>query len=336
MKFKPQSHLTLVDPDDPEDVVHSNSAPDTSDGRIKTRKPSPKSTGKSKPSAASMESELTRPTLATLLAGFKTPDGKPKYGMIQGKPVIFIDVKTVLTDESEKFQDKLLCDGLIFNSGDTCVSSCTFCYVPEAMIKLHKDKLDEFNRETGLNLDLSQVVIRRRGFLDVLKKQLLKPDGSRIYDYPHDHRVLYSSTLVDGLLARLEQADSPVGEKSGIIESHLRPVLETVPEELQVECWKNVTENIPAGGKLTATHVKKEAKRFLKKKGIETKKKIAANPDNRAITRTSLTKLEADLSRLMSEERYRLLLDQLLDLIEDASTNGESAGPGHEPAQELA
>jgi DNA repair photolyase len=145
----------------------------------------------------SSDSELTRPSLATLLANFKTPDGKPKYGMIAGKPVIFIDVKTVLNDESEKFHDKLLCDGLTMNAGDLCVFTCTFCYVPEAMIKLHSARLAEFNRETGLNLGLDQVVIRRRGFLDVLKKQLLNPDGSRIYDDPNDNRVLYSSTLVD-------------------------------------------------------------------------------------------------------------------------------------------
>jgi DNA repair photolyase len=144
-----------------------------------------------------MESELTRPSLASLLASIRTLDGKPKYGMIAGKPVIFIDVKTVLTDQSDKFQDKQLCDGLTMNAGDVCAFDCTFCYVPEAMIKLHKDKLDEFNRETGLNLDLSQVVIRRRGFLEVLKRQLLHTDGSRIYSDPNDNRVLYSSTLVD-------------------------------------------------------------------------------------------------------------------------------------------
>jgi DNA repair photolyase len=142
------------------------------------------------------ENEITRPSLASL-ASFKTPDGKPKYSIISGKPVIFIDVKSVLNDESDKFHDKLLCDGLTMNAGDTCVFSCTFCYVPEAVVKLHKYRLAEFNRETGLNLDLSQVVIRRRGFLDVLKRQLLKPDGSRIYNDPNDQRVLYSSTLVD-------------------------------------------------------------------------------------------------------------------------------------------
>jgi DNA repair photolyase len=153
-------------------------------------------TPKSNP-AESNDSEVTQPGLATLLACFTTPDGKPKYGIIAGKPVIFIDVKTVLTVESEKFQDKLLCDGLTMNAGDACVFSCTFCYVPEAMLKLHSAKLAEFNRETGLSLGLEEVVIRRRRFLDVLKKQLLHTDGSRIYDDPNDNRVLYSSTLVD-------------------------------------------------------------------------------------------------------------------------------------------
>ena len=136
-------------------------------------------------------------SLATLLATFTTADGKPKYGRIKDKPVIFIDVKTVLNDHSEKFHDKLLCDGLVLNAGDACVFSCTFCYVPDAVIKLHAGRLAEFNRETGLNLGLEQVVIRRRGFQNVLKQQLLNPDGTRIYDDPNDNRVLYSSTLVD-------------------------------------------------------------------------------------------------------------------------------------------
>jgi DNA repair photolyase len=143
------------------------------------------------------KSELDNATLAKLLSSFKTPDGKPKYGMSNGKPVIFIDVKNVLSDESAKFHDKLLCDGLTMNAGDACVFSCAFCYVPAAMIKLHAARLAEFNHETGLNFDLSQVVIRRRNFLEVLKKQLRHEDGSRIYGDPNDQRVLYSSTLVD-------------------------------------------------------------------------------------------------------------------------------------------
>ena len=653
-------YVPEIVPPDPEDINAANNTPTENGFQEDPTATVQIALGAGKPAEPVVsDSELTRPILATLLARFKTPDGKLKYGMIQGKPVIFIDVKSVLNDESGKFQDKLLCDGLTMNAGDACVFSCTFCYVPEAMIKLHSDKLAEFNRETGLNLGLEQVVIRRRGFLDVLKTQLLNLDGSRIYDEPDDHRVLYSSTLVDvaatmellretaagcilvfenteweirllsknpllarlitqglipekyhqrlilgfstgtlddrlaatieqgtgtvslrikalhelqdrgirtfgmicpslpygtqeeydefsramcaalrverqehvwaevinlrgssltktvealrnpperergkpkppfereaerleavsgpdsrkaweeyarmtfeahkkhvsadklrflqyvkkdtagcwscmrqcgavllgsyaeqndlitfgtsapseplpdlddddiryrkereeivtdavnqslaaakalheiktyrdgllwrkdfrtfaeyclrswgyekshayrhvqvgNLLAVLDQHDSPIGENTGVNFSHLRSVVENVPEELQVECWKKVTESIPAGGKLTAAHVKKEAKRFLMKKGIETKKKKAAKPakpDDRAIARTSIKKLEADLSRLMSAERYRLLLDQLLELIEYASTNGESTGPGHEPAQELA
>jgi DNA repair photolyase len=585
----------------------------------------------------SNDCEVTQPELAAILAQFKTADGKSKYAMIQGKPVIFIDVKTVLTVESEKFQDKLLCDGLTMNAGDACVFSCTFCYVPAAMLKLHAARLAEFNRETGLKLDLSQVVIRRRGFLDVLKKQLLHPDGSRIYDDPNDNRVLYSSTLVDvagnmellqetadacivvfentewqirllskspllkllvtkdmipekyhhrlilgfstgtldddlaaaiergtgkvslrikalhelqdrgirtfgmicpslpygtqeeydefsramsealridrcehvwaevinlrgdslkataaalreagyeaeaerleavsgsgsnaaweeysrmtfeahqkhvpasklrflqyvkkdtvdcwscmrssgavllgsyaeennlitiatsapteplpelgdddihyreererivthavnqglaaakslyeiktyrdgllwrkdyrtfadycssrwgyekthayrhvqagGLLAMLEQADSPLGENSGIAMSHLRPVCDMVPEDLQVACWKEVSDRIPDGGKLTATYVKKETARFLKKMGIESKKKKPAKPtkpDDRTIARASMKKLEADLGKFATEERYRPVMDLILQIIDEEATDGSS------------
>ena len=163
-----------------------------------TQKPTPNSNHSVKDHPANnTHSENTNQRLASLLAPFKTPDGKPKYNIIAGKPVIFVDVKTVLTDKSEKFHDKLLCDGLTMNAGDACVFSCTFCYVPQAMLKLHSAMLAKFKHETGLDLGLEDVVIRRRGFLDVLKRQLLHPDGSRIYDDPNDHRVLYSSTLVD-------------------------------------------------------------------------------------------------------------------------------------------
>lgn len=575
-------------------------------------------------------SEVTHPGLATLLACFTTPDGKPKYGIIAGKPVIFIDVKTVLTVESEKFQDKLLCDGLTMNAGDACVFSCTFCYVPEAMLKLHSAKLAEFNRETGLSLGLEEVVIRRRRFLDVLKKQLLHTDGSRIYDDPNDNRVLYSSTLVDvagnmellretaaacilifentewqirllskspllkllvtknlipekyhqrlilgfstgtldddlaaaiergtgmvskriealhelqdlgirtfgmicpslpygtqeeydefsramcdalrvdrcehvwaevinlrgnsltataaalrdagyeaeadrleaesgskaawekyahmtfeahkkhvpadklrflqyvkentadcwscmrqhgavllgkaaeenglitigtsaptvpfpdlddndinyreererivthavnqslaaakslyeiktyrngllwskdyrtfadycssrwgyekshayrhvqagNLIARLEGCDSPLGENSGIAMSHLRPVCEMVPEDLQIACWKEVSDRIQNGGKLTAARVKKETQRFLKTKGVESKKKKPAQPtkpDDRAIARSSIQRLEVELCKVAPKEQFQPILEQLLQLIDEVS-----------------
>ena len=122
-----------------------------------------------------------------------------------------------------------------------------------------------------------------------------------------------------GFLARLEQCHSPIGENAGITESHLRPVLAEVPEELQTECWKAVTENIPEGGKLTFAQVKKEARRFLMKKGVESRNSKAAKlakPDARVTARTSLKKLEAEVGRFVPAERYRPLLNQLLALID--------------------
>ena len=116
---------------------------------------------------------------------------------IAKKPVLEFDAKTVLNDKSDEFQHKLLCDGLTLNAGDACVFGCTFCYVPSAMLKLHAARMREYNRESGTDLGLGQVVIRRRNFLEVLNRQLLRPDGSRVYDDAHDNRVLYSSTLVD-------------------------------------------------------------------------------------------------------------------------------------------
>jgi len=52
--------------------------------------------------------------------------------------------------------------------------------------------------------------------------------------------------------------------------------------------------------------------------------------------RLSVKRLEAELRKFVPAERYRPLLDQLLELINDAGSNGESSGPSNEPAQELA
>ena len=116
---------------------------------------------------------------------------------MRGKPVLYRDVKTVLTIGSEQFQEKLLCDGLVLNLGDACVFNCAFCYVPAAMTKLDKCIIDAHNRETGQQLSFSDVVIRRRHALEVLKAQLVNADGSPVYSDPNDNRVVFSSTLVD-------------------------------------------------------------------------------------------------------------------------------------------
>ncbi len=145
------------------------------------------------------------------------------------------------------------------------------------------------------------------------------------WGYQKSHAYRYVQT--GGLLVRLEQDDSPVGENLAVTESHLRPVLAEVPAELQVECWKAVTETAPVGGKLTAAQVKKETKHFLKKKGVEPKNfkpTKPTKPDDRAIARTSVKKLELELGQFVPAERYRPLLDQLLALIDQDAPEGDA------------
>jgi DNA repair photolyase len=120
------------------------------------------------------------------------------------KPVLYRDnIRTVLTDPSPAFAEKLLCDGLTLNLGDACAFDCTFCYVPEQMRKIDKVILDAYNAQQRLinpdhvDLGFQDVVIRRRLALSVLAGQLIRKDGSSRYPDPDDHRVLYSSTLVD-------------------------------------------------------------------------------------------------------------------------------------------
>lgn len=112
------------------------------------------------------------------------------------KPVIYRDAKTVLNVHSAEFQEKLLCDGIIFNLGDACVYSCSFCYVSSFM-RFHTTPLIKaLNDNTDCSLGFEDVVVRRTNAVDLLRGQLLK-DGKRIYPDDSDNRVAYSSTTVD-------------------------------------------------------------------------------------------------------------------------------------------
>lgn len=164
----------------------------------KRRNKGSKSGKEAHPSApiSNVGSEQALPSSITsqLGPGF-TPATSPET--MNGKPVLYRDGKTILTDPSEEFHEKLLCDGLVFNMGDACGFSCTYCYVESVMIKLDKEVLDLHNQQTGQNLGFGDVVIRRRNSIEVLRSQLVNQDGTRIYDDPEDDRVVYSSTLVD-------------------------------------------------------------------------------------------------------------------------------------------
>ena len=116
---------------------------------------------------------------------------------MNGKPVLYRDAKTIISDPSGEFHEKLLCDGLIFNAGEACPFSCAYCYVESVIRRLVQWLIKEYNRRTGENRSFHELVIRRRNALEVIKSQLVAAYGSPIYDDPDDRRVIYSSTLVD-------------------------------------------------------------------------------------------------------------------------------------------
>lgn len=120
------------------------------------------------------------------------------------KPVLYREnIRTIITFQSEAFEEKKLCDALTFNLGDACAYSCEYCYVEAQMLKLDKPLIDAKNLADGRTaeqknlLAFSDVVIRRRDALKVLHDQLIDKKGRKVYCDPDDKRVIYSSTLVD-------------------------------------------------------------------------------------------------------------------------------------------
>ena len=107
---------------------------------------------------------------------------------MNGKPVFAVPAKSVLNMKSG-FRHKLLCDGPTFTAGSACVYSCQFCYVEDLMRKSpHMQGIDRPHEE---------VVVRREGANDALRKQLAHSNGKPRYPDPADNRVLYMSPLVD-------------------------------------------------------------------------------------------------------------------------------------------
>ena len=107
---------------------------------------------------------------------------------MNGKPVLQVDAKSVVNFASN-FSHKFLCDGLTFSTGSACAYSCAFCYVPDLMRKNpHKIQGDA---------DHVDIVVRRRGAVELIRKQLTYKDGRPKFLKPDDRRVIFSSPLVD-------------------------------------------------------------------------------------------------------------------------------------------
>lgn len=111
---------------------------------------------------------------------------------MNGKPVFRVPVSTVLNLKSG-FEHKLLCDGPALALGDACAYRCAFCYVPAIYQKLDRVRL-LLERE---GLKHEDVVILREAAIDVLRGQLLHPNGKPKWKTPEDRRVVYASPADD-------------------------------------------------------------------------------------------------------------------------------------------
>lgn len=111
------------------------------------------------------------------------PTAPTERSTMNGKPVFFRPAKTIINMTSG-FQEKLLCDGPTFSTGDACAYHCSFCYVPAMMQKAAY--IPKHHRHAAM-------VVRRENALEVLRKQLqsLKP---AVRDQV---LTIYSSPLVD-------------------------------------------------------------------------------------------------------------------------------------------
>jgi DNA repair photolyase len=112
----------------------------------------------------------------------------PERKMMNRKPVYEVPAKSVINFASG-FGHKLLCDGLTFSTGSACAYSCAFCYVPDLMRKSP--------HLAGIKERHDQVVIRRRGAIEAMRRQLTDRFGCPKFQDPKDSRVIYSSPLVD-------------------------------------------------------------------------------------------------------------------------------------------
>ena len=146
---------------------------------------------------------VNRATIYLREFAFKAPRGNRTHGkrqhseinptkMIMNKKPVFERVaKTVINFMAKAFEEKKLCDGLTFSLGDLCAYTCSFCYVPGIFART----LAFFRKATGLAL--SDVVIRRRNAVSILRRQLVDQKGKPRLKNSNDSRVIFTSPLVD-------------------------------------------------------------------------------------------------------------------------------------------
>lgn len=116
-------------------------------------------------------------------------DAAHSRARMNGKQVVVVSAKSVINFKSG-FDHKKLCDGPTFSIGSACAYSCSFCYVP-AIMRKNPHRIDP-------SLKHEEIVVRRENPVDVLRRQLTRPNGSpRVTGSEEAGRVIFASPLVD-------------------------------------------------------------------------------------------------------------------------------------------
>ena len=133
-----------------------------------------------------------------LKAEIPTP-APPETG---GKPVLFRDVKTVLSLNNREFHEKQLCDGIVLDLGDAFAYGCEFCDGESKLRATSAPLLRAYNESAGTVYEFPDVVIRSNNAIELLKRQLFYRDGRKRFNDHLDNRVVFFPVTVDVAASR--------------------------------------------------------------------------------------------------------------------------------------
>lgn len=140
----------------------------------------------------------------------------------------------------------------------------------------------------------------------------------------HTYRLL----AVGDFIARFESQspNMPIGDWVPLSESHVRPLLTTVPESQQVVCWSKIVAKSPPD-QLTGSMVKGASMEFIRLQSGEPAVPQVTQHDVKKRIEKPVGKIRAAFDGVVEPDRYEPLLAQLLELAEriDCSVGTDTA-----------
>jgi hypothetical protein len=145
------------------------------------------------------------------------------------------------------------------------------------------------------------------------------------YTKAHCYRLLDHGRFLADVVA----SESPRGDLPEPLEGQVRPLLKSVPNEFQVECWNNIASKEQ---KITGSRVKKLTEEFLEQKGLkpktEAKPKLALPVGFR---RTSVQEAKSALTKLRDYVACRSAFDRMESALTLLDSLIKEDSQGHEP-----